>query len=329
MNKVGGPLLSVAGMTSAQRRRMSIRCTQGDLVRLVSGIYLDSTIWVELSESERRQARIVAHAAAAPSTVVVGRSAAQLWRLPLAEFRHEPTVELAATSKQGGSRRRGAVIFRSGRHVQDQVRHLTSQFGTVRVTDVPTTGIDLARWHSLDDAVVAMDLASQRGRLAHADLTRAAEARRGAKGMVVTRDLLNLVTSQSESPRESELKLQMWRAGLPPPFQQTRFVDKAGEFVARSDFFFEVGIAVEYHGQGKFKGEFGEDPALAMRRKMERQDRLLELGVVLVNVERDGFADGSAVGLIQRHHEHLSERGAGVERRFWTPGVPAWRVTGM
>ena len=317
-------MISVAGMTSAQRRSMGRRCHTGELIRIVSGIYMETATFVELSDRDRRRAIIVAHAAASPSSVVVGRSAALLWNLPLANFRLDSTVELGG--RASSSERRGPVLYRSVSAAR--IRHLTTEFGTVRVTDVTTTGIDLARWHSLDDAVVAMDLAAQRGRLTLVDLMRAAEARRGAKGMGAAGDLLRLVTSQSESPRESELKLQMWRAGLPPPFQQTRFVDAAGEFVGRSDFFFEVGIAVEYHGRGKFEGEFGEDPALAMRRKMERQDRLMELGVVLVNVERDGFADGSAVGLIQRHHEHLVARKAGVEKRFWTPGEPAWRVRG-
>lgn len=107
------------------------------------------------------------------------------------------------------------------------------------------------------------------------------------------------------------------------PYQQTTVYDETGAWLGICDFYFEVGLVVEHHGQGKFEGEFGEDPERAIREKMRRQDLFLEAGLVLVNVDKFNYQE--QLRRIDVLHAHLLRQNIAPGREFWVPGERAWR----
>lgn len=326
MNRVGGPLLHVQGMTAAQQRRFQRRVARGELTRIVPGIFMDAGKYRTMDYKNRWLASLTAHAALAPGSVVVGKAAARLHGLPLAYRERNPPLELGGVSRASHGRR-AAVTYRALTHrLLDRVFDYQTSFGTVQVTDPVQTGLDLARWHSLEDAVVALDHGLQRKWFNQQQLLQALSQCGRIRGIARARQAAALATPHSESPRESELKMMMWRVGLPPPHQQATIFDETGEEIARLDFLFEtIGLGVEYDGEGKYQGDFGEAPAPVMRREMDQQRRLLANGIVLVRMNRHSFRDGSGLREITRMHEHLTRRGYVAPTMRWTSPGLAWR----
>ena len=101
--------------------------------------------------------------------------------------------------------------------------------------------------------------------------------------------------------------------------------DADGVFLALLDFFWpEIGFGVEYDGQGKFTGEFGVPVEVSARQDMERQHRIVNLGVLLFRVDRSTYLDGSAVAGIVGMHGRVAERGIPLAPAFWRGGGLAW-----
>ena len=89
----------------------------------------------------------------------------------------------------------------------------------------------------------------------------------------------------AESPGESRLRVLLANEGLPPPTLQATLVAADGEFVARVDFLFEdERVVVEFDGQTKY----GDGAAETVVAEKWREDRIRELGYIVVRVSWDG-----------------------------------------
>lgn len=159
MNQVGGPVIAVKDLTASERQHIIRGWKRDEYIKLAPGYFIEREQYEDLSREDQITARIVAHACSAETTVVVGPSAAHLWQMPVAadnETLARQPVNLASTTMR--PRKTTRVRYRKiGRPHEGCVVELSTDFGTVRVTDQLTTALDLARWATLDDAVRALD----------------------------------------------------------------------------------------------------------------------------------------------------------------------------
>lgn len=251
MGTKGEQIISASGLPEAQKRALQRRCQRGELVRLARGMYLSSAVYEGLDFTERRLAQLVAIGRAKPKSVIMGRTAAHVLGLPVSHARDSITTPFELCALGGAGREDGARFRRIGKITYQRAVVVLTKFGPLVVTDVPTTCADLARWHSVEDGLVALeyclnnarqeDLACSHGSaprpvlelrdnyaanptsLRNVDqlppLTITAKQyeqlrERISRGNVRSsslRTVLRLATAFSESPAESRTKLAMFR----------------------------------------------------------------------------------------------------------------------
>ena len=154
----------------------------------------------------------------------------------------------------------------------------------LRITGPARTWLDLASMgFSIDDLVIAGDrlLRWTEPLCFLEELERHVLAHPGARGARAARGALPLLTSRSQSPRESLVRLQLLAAGLPRP--QLNYVISAadGAFVARVDLAFpEYKVLVEYEGEHHLR-----DP-LQWNTDIQRFNLLQSLGWICIRVEK-------------------------------------------
>lgn len=116
-------------------------------------------------------------------------------------------------------------------------------------TSLARTMADLARTLAPAAAVACADVALQR--VARADVLEVLGA--GSRGSVRARDVMRFADAASESVGESHSRWLMHGLGLPAPMLQQKFVNGAGEFVARTDFWWPAQRLVgEFDGRVKY-----------------------------------------------------------------------------
>ncbi|AJE34146.1 hypothetical protein B842_11495 [Corynebacterium humireducens NBRC 106098 = DSM 45392] len=323
MSRVGGPLIDVSALTAWERKKFYGVAAR---IRLAKGIHIRSADWHGLGRRERALASIVAAGVAAPTCIVAGKSAALIHGLPLPGWEDSHPVELAAHGVTGAGRTRGGVVHRHLSLRQSVAAEVVeTRFGKVHVTPVAGTGLDLARWHDVTTGVRCLDHALARGTITREDIDAALARAAGRVGVDAMRDTARLATPWSGSPRESDLKVALWEAGLPAPHQQVILRDHLGSFIARLDFCWpEIGFGTEYDGGGKLAGEFGIPVEIAARDDVIRQHRISNLGVLNFRVNNHNLSDGSAVPRIVAMYRRVAERGVPLDPALWTSAGLAW-----
>jgi Protein of unknown function (DUF559) len=183
-----------------------------------------------------------------PTAVVSYRTAAQLWRLPLPTYRLPIGLEdlhITVPAPQVVPAVRG---IRSHGH-DLPAGHL----GVVRripVTSVPRTLLDLAGTMRPDHLVIVID-AALAGRLTTLgdidDIAGWAGRRRGVRRL---REAAGLAHAGSRSPKETELRVVLVRAGLPWPEPNADVHDEGGGWIATADLLYRTHrIVLEYDGR--------------------------------------------------------------------------------
>lgn len=202
MNQVGGPLICTTGAPVSTQRMVYRRWETGDYLRLAPGHFIDARTHHELPATARVWARITAYACTAPKSVVVGNSASLLWGFPEQRSHGQclrAPVELGRAA--GRTEHKGEVHYRALRKDHaSRTRRVDTGFGIVRVTDRLSTGLDLARWNTLDDAVHALDHGLQAQWFTLADVDRRVLAMSRIKGIGDIRQAALLASAGSESP---------------------------------------------------------------------------------------------------------------------------------
>lgn len=325
MNTVGGPLLHTANLPRAEREALQRRHHRGELLRLARGTYIDAHVFRQMSKKQRVFCQIFADSAASQRPVLAGYSAAVVQSIPTATRPRNPRTEIVGALPE--TPRRASRIQRRSitPAARAQARTVRTGFGTVGVTTPVHTALDLARWHSLADGVVALDHGLYRELFTPEQMITALDQLHGFRGVGMARQAVALATPYSESPRESELKVVLWDAGLPAPHQQARLMNEFGVLLGRVDFFWpEIAFGLEYDGEGKYRAEFGTPEAISIRDDLHRQHEIVNLGVTLHRTDRDNFRDGSGITSIKNLHRRLSNRGLALEQRFWSSAGLAW-----
>jgi very-short-patch-repair endonuclease len=80
------------------------------------------------------------------------------------------------------------------------------------------------------------------------------------------------------------LRVLLADQGFPPPTLQAELSTPSGEFVARVDFLFEAErVVIEFDGESKY-GDHADGAAGAVVAEKWREDRIRELGYVVVRI---------------------------------------------
>ena len=230
-----------------------------------------------LDPGQRAYAAVLA---SGPASVVSGRTAARLYRLPLIDDRDPATgaqehlvddVTSAGSHRTLRKRDAGGHVFelrRSSRRVPAEDVRRTA--GGLRLTTPLRTLVDLAGLLSSEALVCAIDHALHSGLVTPSGLVAAVEARAGDAGVVALRTAVQRADARAESPAETLARLALLPV-LPGLVPQHRLLGPDGRVLARYDLADEtLKLAVEADGKAGHAGA-------QMVAKDRRRDRLSEL----------------------------------------------------
>lgn len=305
------PDTSMAGMTTTQLPCLQTRSAMlragrtdaeirsslagGRRTRLATGVYVATEPYLRLTPDDRYLVRVQAEAARSPRLVVSHLSAAALHGLPLVRARLA-RVHFTRPGDRGGIRTNGRWV-----HVGDLPESMRLTVGGIELTSLARTLVDLARNESAATSVTAADAALQMAMTTTDLIAAALDEATYRKGAPAAARAMNAVDGRSESPGESLLRLSLRGRGLPEPELQVEIYDEDGNFVARSDLaILPFGILIEFDGTKKYTRLLrpGEDVVDAVLREKRREERLTELGWLVIRVTWDDL----------RHPDRLAAR---------------------
>ncbi len=140
----------------------------------------------------------------------------------------------------------------------------------VRVTSLAHTWVELAGRLRHGDAVAVGDALLARG-VDRPELEAATESRAGRRGVRRLRAVLADVRSGVDSPRETQLRLLLLRAGLPEPACGQDVVDELGQWLARPDLSWaRYKVIAEYDGRAHHLTPDRWQQDLLRREQLER-----------------------------------------------------------
>jgi len=174
----------------------------------------------------------------------------------------------------------------------------------IRVSSPIDTWCECGELLAIDDLVVMGDgLLSRQGAVATIGQLRDAVSRRvGRRGTARLRAALDQIRPNTDSARETLLRLMLVRAGLPEPEINAELRDRTHRLVAHGDLvWLQFGVVVEY--DGRHHAESREQFAIDIRRLND----ITELGLLLIRVDRTLM--GERRTLLRRVERALVSRG--------------------
>ncbi len=261
--------LLASGYTPNDLRR-AIR--DGAIVRLAAGVF--GPRWIDEAPPEIKHAQLAVAPARGRTGALARVSAAAVHGLPVWGMR---TDRVHLSARRGGS---GTLATsRSVTHADPRPAAAVRIDG-IEVVGVARTVIDIARHESKTAAVVVGDAALHLKRCTLDELLIELELASGFPGHSRAVRAVSQMNGLSESPLESRSRvLVVDDPGLPDPDLQVDVVDDSGAFLARGDLaWVDQQVLGECDGHGKYRGQYGVDPAIAVIREKERTDRLHEAG---------------------------------------------------
>jgi hypothetical protein len=257
--------------TAADPRVLRRAVRSGEMLRLRSGAYVRSSVWAALSVDEQRRLEIAAALDASSSAlVVVGRSAAAIWGVPLLG-RHDGLVHVRTSVASGTRTEHG--FRKHATSAPDQ--HVVEGVG-VHLTSPARTVVDLALSESFASGVVAVDWALRSG-IEREQLRTVLDEVAPKQRRTHAERAVEFGDGRSGSAGESWSRAQMEEAGLVMPVLQERFADRLG-VIGFVDFYWpEVRLVGEFDGIGKLTDPAmlaGRSPRQALADEKRREDRL-------------------------------------------------------
>lgn len=301
-----GPLLSAAKATEPGLARWLQRAWhRGDVLRVAPGVYVDTLHWAGLPVWDRH---IVTAAAASGSRprppVYTGLTAALLRGLPVArtpaalavrrDEGHRGRAQPCRPFASAAAHRRMSTALPGPPVIRPTQAHppavsdpewrmaVTSSgqvWGRVLVDAPATVALTLAACLPPADALPPLDGALRASPLLREEVERAAAdtlpSASTSRRFLRTWDL---VEPDSESAGESLSRALMWEAGIARPTVQREHHGPSGEFLGRTDFWWErTGVAGEFDGAGKYDLDLHAGEAERRRSIRREQDREVRL----------------------------------------------------
>lgn len=217
-------------------------------------------------------ARIAAIAAArgCSGSVISHRSAAVLHGLPIVGTM--PAVPDVTVQPRRTGDLHGAHLYRATMRPEDVV-----EVDGLPVTSVARTVIDLGRHRPAATMVSAADFALHHALTSLDELREVLDSCRGWPRVDRAARALAMVDARAESPLESISRLALRWLHLPTPDLQSRIHGRWGEFVARTDFYWDqFGVVGEADGRATLAD------AADLYADKQRQEALERLGIYVV-----------------------------------------------
>lgn len=225
-------------------------------------------------------------------------TAVSLWGLPLALSRSGGAVSALHVGVVGGrAPRRPGVV---GHDLAPGV-DIRSVDGLPVVSPL-TAWCQSAALLALDDLVAVGDALAgtwsehpEAARRPMEALTEAVRSRAGTRGAARLREALGLVRPGVESPKETELRILLHRAGLPEPEINTKRYDVRGRYLGKPDLSWpDRLVSLEYEGD-----EHRRDPR-RWRSDIARAERFADAGWRMVRATHDDLRGRGAARLLTR-----------------------------
>ena len=224
------------GLTPAQLRNRDVRRP-----------YRDRYVLDGQPLSRAEQCR-VALSVLSPAAVISHSTAAALWRLPLPSSLAGTAFDPIDVSVPAGTVVPAVRGLRA--HGHDLPAHHLAQLRGIAVTNAARTLLDLAPMVGADSLVVLADAALAGRRCSLAEIDEVISWARRRRGVRRLREAVELVHPGSRSPKESELRLILARAGLPVPEPNQAVYDVGGDWIATGDLVYRLyRIVLEYDGR--------------------------------------------------------------------------------
>lgn len=280
--------LEIEGLSTNKIRQL---CADGALTRLRRGFYLRGDD--AAADDPTAAHRLLAEAAAPglqPGTVFSHVSAGVLHELPV-PLRCLDRLTVLRDGREGGTRSKTKHLRKATLAGSDRM-----MIGSVPVTSLARTVVDLGRTLGFVDAVAVADAALQHG-VSQAELLAVIDGTR-QRGNVSARAVVAFADARSGSPGESRCRAVLHCAGLPAPQLQYEIFTDAGEFVGRVDFAWPAqGVVGEYDGAVKYGALLkpGQTPADVMMREKAREERIRGCGFWVVRWAAGDLADVDAM----------------------------------
>lgn len=382
-------------LDTGKRARLYRLRKAGKLRQLARGAYLLEEDWHRLTHRQQRLVKIVAHCRTKPGHIVVGRTAAFVLGLPTpTDHQHNQLIELGSIGGSngfGGGRGGGDVKGDKGRNgvrgregggqrsvssAGLKLRHLPpsyrgkcqplrTQFGEIYVSVPEMLVAELLLWGGQLECLVATESMLNSGVLSSDDLETSLSFIAGRKGddlnprqaKLRALETMRLMTSYSESPRESEVKYQLWKAGFPAPYQQVDLFQtevsgewaRRSDFLGRVDFMFPCGLVLEYDGRDKYletfptadqRAESGMglgpvDPCGSKHRRIDpqkvmderkRERRIQNQGFEVIRVDAESFSSGVWLDEVRSSLDRRAREGLRAPEGKWRAHTLAWRT---
>lgn len=317
---LGAEVVVTKGCGQAYQRRWRRMAERGQALRWAPGIYVRREEYEQLCREHREIVRAVA-ASHHTGGVLVGRSALQVWGLPMARWREgRPELGFAAWSAEGRVR-----PHRMSVEEQRCVVDVPGWWGTVRTVTPLLACVQAACWHGALEGLVPLENCLYGGATSYGELHDAVAMMRGKTGVGEAKVMLALASEWSQSPQETVTKWHLHHAGLPSPWQQRTLRDGRGSFIARPDFFWpDARLAVEYDGEGKMLGEYGVSPAEFCASDVRRMRRLATAGIRVMHLGRGDHIEVTYADIVDAYRHRLRTEQPFPASRMAGGGL-AWR----
>lgn len=246
--------------------------------------------------------------AAVTGATVSHLSAAVLWRFPLPPALENPAVIHLISDPSRRAVRHKYVV--GHQQFLEPAEVVTGTW--MNCTSPARTWFDLAGILSLDDLVIAGDFLLRRRNplTTPAALDEFLSGKQGRKGYRCAMQARALMRANTDSPKETELRLILVRHGLPEPGVNIPVLDENGNWIQDPDLSYDrEKVAIQYDG-----GHHA-DP-LQRRSDIYRDESARDAGwrvVVLTQRDLHPLAPGREPGAVTRVRRALTERG-------WAPG---------
>jgi hypothetical protein len=204
-----------AGIDQVALRR---RLRQGDIRRIVRGVYVDGTVSDTLELRASAVAKVVP-----PDAVACRRTAAWLYGVDTFAIQYKrepPPLETLRPTERRAVRTAGTTG-----HVQTVLPGDVVVRHGLRLTSPVATAVHLARHLDRPFALSGLDAMCHAGLVGPAELITAVKRYPHHPGIVKARELVRLVEPATESPGESWLRLRLIDACLGTPLPQVEVVD--------------------------------------------------------------------------------------------------------
>jgi len=230
------------------------------------------------------------------------------------ETRHEPSPVVLATGCDDVRGQVGIVIC----HERLNPRDLTEVDGLRMTTPAWSLCFEMRHAATLEDAVVAAEMAAYHDLVSHAEASAQLGVHRPKTGIPLARGAVSLMEENSWSPMEPRVRL-VWQmiAELPRLLCNQPVFDLAGRHLGTPDLLdVEAGLALEYNGDLHLEGE-------RRRADVHRERLFRSSGLETMTVVARDMSDRDRLAWRMRVERERAARNLISERR-WTIDQPSW-----